>query len=175
MVRMVRSLADRTFQPRLHPVALHGRGRRRDALPDHGGRVRRPDPPGAGPAGLLPEDEPAGGLGLGWKVRSARDRTIRTFPIRVRSKLCQNSGNFARIHRESIKIKILKHFLEQSAKFRQNFIKIWVKISEKNSKMTNFANFAKNAKKFDEKFLKYWGLSGAKACKSCRSRQELSN
>ena len=33
----------------------------------------------------------------------------------------------------------------------------------------------KNAKKFDEKFLKYWGLSGAKACKSCRSRQELSN
>ena len=33
----------------------------------------------------------------------------------------------------------------------------------------------KNAKKFDENFLKYWGLSGAKACKSCRSRQELSN
>ena len=33
----------------------------------------------------------------------------------------------------------------------------------------------KNAKKFDDFFLKYWGLSGAKACKSCRSRQELSN
>ena len=33
----------------------------------------------------------------------------------------------------------------------------------------------KNAKKFDENFLKYWGLSGAKACKSCRYRQELSN
>ena len=32
-----------------------------------------------------------------------------------------------------------------------------------------------NANKFDEKLLKYWGLSGAKACKSCRSRQELSN
>ena len=30
-------------------------------------------------------------------------------------------------------------------------------------------------KKFDENFLKYWGLSGAKACKSCRSLQELSN
>ena len=29
--------------------------------------------------------------------------------------------------------------------------------------------------KFDEKILKYRGLSGAKACKSCRSRQELSN
>ena len=33
----------------------------------------------------------------------------------------------------------------------------------------------KNAEKFDEHFLKYWGLSGAKACKSCRSRQGLSN
>ena len=33
----------------------------------------------------------------------------------------------------------------------------------------------KNVKKIDETFLKYWGLSGAKACKSCRSRQELSN
>ena len=33
----------------------------------------------------------------------------------------------------------------------------------------------KNAKNFDENFLKYWDLSGAKACKSFRSRQELSN
>ena len=31
----------------------------------------------------------------------------------------------------------------------------------------------KNAKKIDEIFLKYWGLSGAKACKSCRSRQSF--
>ena len=37
--------------------------------------------------------------------------------------------------------------------------------------MSNF----ENAKKIDENLLKYWGLSGAKACKSCRSRQELSN
>ena len=37
--------------------------------------------------------------------------------------------------------------------------------------MSNF----ENAKKFDENLLKYWGLSGAKACKSCRSRQELPN
>ena len=35
--------------------------------------------------------------------------------------------------------------------------------------------FAKKCEKIDELFLKYWGLSGAKACKSCRSRQELSN
>ena len=33
----------------------------------------------------------------------------------------------------------------------------------------------KNAKKFDGNFLKYCGLSGAKACKFCRSRQEISN
>ena len=37
--------------------------------------------------------------------------------------------------------------------------------------MSNF----ENAKIFEENLLKYWGLSGAKACKSCRSRQELSN
>ena len=37
--------------------------------------------------------------------------------------------------------------------------------------MSNF----ENAKKFDENLLKYWGLTGAKACKSCRYRQELSN
>jgi|OM-RGC.v1.035915644 hypothetical protein len=37
-----------------------------------------------------------------------------------------------------------------------------------------FKNLPKNTKKFDENFLKYC-LSGAKACKSCRSRQELSN
>ena len=32
----------------------------------------------------------------------------------------------------------------------------------------------KNAQNVDEIWLKYQGLSGAKACKSCRSRQELS-
>ena len=37
--------------------------------------------------------------------------------------------------------------------------------------MSNF----ENAQKIDDNLLKYWGLSGAKACKSCRSRQELSN
>ena len=32
-----------------------------------------------------------------------------------------------------------------------------------------------NAKKFDEHWLNVLMLSGATACKSCRSRQELSN
>ena len=73
----------------------------------------------------------AGGLGLGWKVRSARDRTIRTFQIRVRSKLCQNSGNFARIHRKSktlIKIQDFETFSrtigEIPPKFHQNLSKL---------------------------------------------------
>ena len=38
---------------------------------------------------------------LSWKVRSARDRTIRTIQIRVRSKFSQNRGDFARIHQKS--------------------------------------------------------------------------
>ena len=71
---------------------------------------------------------------LSWKVRSARDRTIRTFLIGVRSeflesKFFQNSGIFAR------KFKNLGNFgtfSKTSAKFRQNLIQIWAKINEKN-------------------------------------------
>ena len=59
------------------------------------------------------------------------------------------------------------------SKFREIFIKIWAKFNENDQILQNFAE--KNTKKFDECFLKYWGLSGPKACKSCRSRQELSN
>ena len=36
-------------------------------------------------------------------------------------------------------------------------------------------NFVKKCEQVWRKFLKYWDLSGAKACKSCRSRQEHSN
>ena len=36
-------------------------------------------------------------------------------------------------------------------------------------------NCEKISKIRDENLLKYWGLSGAEACSSCRSRQELSN
>ena len=46
-------------------------------------------------------------------------------------------------------------------------------------KMQNFTNFFGNAckicKKFDENLLKFCEWSGAKACQSNRSRQELSN
>ena len=59
-----------------------------------------------------------------------------------------------------------------SSKSEQKSMKEWKKneFFQKNAK-----KIEKNAKTFDEKILKYWGLSGAKACKSCRSRQELSN
>ena len=45
---------------------------------------------------------------------------------------------------------------------------------EKNCKCFSISN-VENAKRFDEILLKHRGLRGAKTCKSCRSRQELSN
>jgi len=45
---------------------------------------------------------------------------------------------------------------------------------EKHCKLFSISN-VENAKKKDEMLLKYSGLSGAKACKYCRSRQVLSN
>ena len=56
-------------------------------------------------------------------------------------------------------------FHENQRKSRRNLTKI---------ELFSMSNF-ENAKKFDENLLKHWGLSGAKASKSCRSRQELSN
>ena len=54
-------------------------------------------------------------------------------------------------------------------KISENYDSIW----EKNE-LFSISN-VENAKIFDESLLKYCDLSGAKACKSCRSRQELSN
>ena len=55
-----------------------------------------------------------------------------------------------------------------------------MKISEHQGELWKKSNFLaflilKTPKRIDEILLKYWGLSGAKACKSSRSRQELSN
>ena len=67
-------------------------------------------------------------------------------------------------------------FLEFVAKSWQNFIKNSqknAKFERKNEKIGNsIFSFAKNVDDFG---LKFWDLSGAKVCKSCRSRQELSN
>ena len=138
-------------------------------------------PPGGPFRGPLPG---ASGADLNWKVRSARDRTIRTIQIRVRSEFFQNSlpkknsGIFARkILRKFKNFGKFQHFLV----YRKSSDKISSKSEQKSPKriqklITKCCKILpKNAKKFDEKFLKYWGLSGAKACKSCRSRQELSN
>ena len=80
-----------------------------------------------------------GGAALSWKVRSARDRTIRTFQIRVRSKFSQNRGDFARIHQKSKNFRNhVQHFLQifglriclKRVKFRKFFIKIWAEFNE---------------------------------------------
>ena len=107
---------------------------------------------------------------LGWKVRAARDRTKRTIQIGVRSKFLQNSGIFAR---KFNKLKKFQHFL----KYWRNSDKISSKSEQKSMNIIKICKIIlpKNENKFDEKTLKYWSLSGAKACKSCRSRQELSN
>ena len=86
---------------------------------------------------------------LSWKVRSARDRTERTIAIGVRWKFLQNSGIFARkIIKKIQKIRKFSTFSKISAKFRQNFIKIWAEITEKNLKNDDFLQkFAEKCEK----------------------------
>ena len=52
---------------------------------------------------------------------------------------------------------------------------IFLATNHQNKSVEQWFKLAKKCEKIDENFLNYWGLSGAKACKSCRSRQELSN
>ena len=61
---------------------------------------------------------------------------------------------------------------------RQNSEKFSWKFEQKSKLLENIKILdvlPRNAKKFDTNLLKYWGRSGAKACKSCRSHQELPN
>ena len=103
-------------------------------------------------------------LRLSWKVRSARDRTIRTFHIRFGSKFSQNRGDFARIHQKSKNFRNVQHFLqifglriclkrvvwkwkhfEIPRKFHQNLSKIqW--------KWSKFAKFCRKMRKSLTKF-----------------------
>ena len=59
-----------------------------------------------------------------------------------------------------------------NSKFSRNSVKIQSKFFQK-WKMLQMSSKIKE--KFDGSLLKYWGLRGAKTCKCCRSRQELSN
>ena len=72
--------------------------------------------------------------------------------------------------------------LEFVAKSGQNFIKHSQKILKCKIRWRKWKNKIRNsllkdsfAKNVDDFWLKFWDLSGAKVCKSCRSRQELSN
>ena len=74
---------------------------------------------------------------LSWKVRSARDRAIRTFHIRVRSKFFQNSGIFAR------KFKTFGNF-QHVLKYRRNSDKISSKSEQKSMKQLKKNEFLQN-------------------------------
>ena len=111
----------------------------------------------------------------GWKVRSATDRTIRTFAH-------QNSGTslseFRKISKFLQKLwsKTSEHFLECSAKSQEKIIKIWPEFDENCRKiMILCRNSIKNSKKFDEFLRVFWIGSGAKVCESCRFWKMLNN
>ena len=66
-------------------------------------------------------------------------------------------------------------FSVKNAKIPENFHQnSWI-LDNFLEKAVTFWKKCENAKTYDEIWLKFWILSGAKACKSCRSRQELSN
>ena len=59
------------------------------------------------------------------QVRSARDRTIRTFHIRLRSKFCQNSMHFARrFQKPGEYFNMFENIYEIPTKFHQTLSKI---------------------------------------------------
>ena len=70
---------------------------------------------------------------------------------------------------------ILDNFLETISEKRNKKKKEQKGGEKEKTNQCNFENKTENAKKFDDIWLKFGMLSGAKACKSCRSRQELSN
>ena len=157
-VRMVRSVADRTFQPRSKRSTAAAALRKkmaeewRQSLPS-----------------LLSL------LGLKGSVRKRPNHS--NF---FRSEFGQNSSEFRKSSQNSSEIfwnlRNSQHFLKNSAKFREIFVRIGAKFDENGWKIAIFyKNLNKNMKKFAEILLKFWILSGAKVCKTCRSRKMLSN
>ena len=110
----------------------------------------------------------------GWKVRSATDRTIRIFHIRIPVKFCQNSGIFFTILQKFWKCWDFSTFSRIFGEIRRKIIKIWTIFDENCRKiMIFFGNSNKNSKKFDEFLRIFWIGSGAKVCLSCRSWKML--
>ena len=96
--------------------------------------------------------------------------------IRIPLKFCQNSAKLSQFFRNSENFRTSQHFLECSAKFRKKIIKICAKFDENCRKIRIFAEIRANMwKKFDEFLRRFWVWSGAKVCKSCRSRKMLKN
>ena len=107
-IRMVRSLAHRTFSP----WASRRTSRASRAVPE----------------------APLRGLHwlvAGWKgSMGERPNHSNFWTIRIFSKFYQNSGEFVRIHQNMWNLKNLTDFLENAAKFREIFIRIGEKINE---------------------------------------------
>ena len=64
-------------------------------------------------------------------------------------------------------------FLWESGKSSSKFRRKFAKFSE--NRGWNEMKFVHSGKNLDEFLLKFWNLSGAKECKSCRSRKTLQN
>jgi hypothetical protein len=83
-----------------------------------------------------------------------------------------------KIQLKSRSCSVFRYFLQDlRANIRANFIEISGNSDEKLKQNANILAFLmlKTPKRFDEILLKYWGLSGEKACTSCRFCQERSN
>ena len=95
-------------------------------------------------------------------------------------RFCQNSFtiqvNFSEFSRISETLRNSEHFLEYSAKSREIFIKIDAKFDE-NCRTTRIFSeiITKNTKTLHEFLRRFWIWSGARVCKSCRSRKMLKN
>ena len=115
----------------------------------------------------------------GWKIRLAERSNhsnlcrseLRQNSIRIQEKLSEFFWirNFETLRNS-------QHFLEyNSAKFRENLIRIGTKSDGKYWQITILQNFEQKIwrKTIDEKFRKFWDPSVAKDFQSCRSRKIL--
>ena len=175
MVRMVRSLGDRTFQPRYEVCAGEVVVARvlatETCIFEH--YSASPWRCAAGPLGR--RRGPALHL---WVERFDRRGTepFELFGSKFGPQFCQNLRKICQNSSEIVKFEgcwpFSKIFREMPINFHQNRWKIPWKLL-KNSDFCR--NFNRNLKKLIEFLLRFWIWSGAKDCKSCRSRKMLQN
>ena len=105
---------------------------------------------------------------LSWKVRSARDRTVRTFHIRVRSnlKVGQNSTTFTRKFKNSgIIFNIFYNIGEIPTKFHKNLNKNQWEEFKNNEFLQNLPTSLKN-KKCEKVWREVSDILSSERCKS---------